>query len=590
MSRFYFAWVEPGTAWAAELAREDEDVFAFELGQNEGGFATLALDLRNPRVGLLSPERQVWGWFSWEAEAGSTEGPEPLFFGRLVAVPQQVHDDIIRLEFLARPGDWNDQRAALAATMRVAPYFDAIWIAADRREDPDAVLEATTRLWHIDRVTHAVTASDACAGEAGTIDVAGTFYSDSLEIDMTQAPVRRVRVEAQIDWQQRASGEIDLSAMIVAAAAAEGTTVPGAITTLTGEGLMSDWPRPGDRIGDVWSVGTSSVSRSDGATVPEDFIEQVFAEQGKVLNVPVWTLVPTFAAAYSVDRRFTETVAFTLEADCQALLTEAGDEEELLISAAADEVDSPIDPASTAWPQGQIPIGDQRRRSYLQTARGHQSLDYLIALARSRLLFRARAVEVSADIPFATGIGLSCRHNVRLADPRIPGGEALGKVIGYTLSLDGDNGEARCRVRIGCMIGQGNSISAAAGTPDYAEDAYAVTGWQTRSGATLMPIAGEVTYAAIDGVPINDDGVNFFDLRAADMVQSVDVINGIADQQAVLAAFHSDYQDALGALSQLFTEVDVTMAPIGSGPFLTHYDIEVSDLMVPKTLDLEASA
>ena len=53
----------------AFVDRVDEDVFAFELSHLEGEFATLTIEIRNPRVGLLKPGRMRWCWF------GMTEWP-----------------------------------------------------------------------------------------------------------------------------------------------------------------------------------------------------------------------------------------------------------------------------------------------------------------------------------------------------------------------------------------------------------------------------------------------------------------------------------------------------------------------------------
>ena len=51
---YSFAWVDGGDAF---VDRVDEDVFAFELSHLEGEFATLNVEIRNPRVGLLKHSR-----------------------------------------------------------------------------------------------------------------------------------------------------------------------------------------------------------------------------------------------------------------------------------------------------------------------------------------------------------------------------------------------------------------------------------------------------------------------------------------------------------------------------------------------------
>jgi hypothetical protein len=79
------AWVDPTETTFVEAvhAREDEDVFAFELSQSEGDFAQLSITLRNPRAGFLRPDRKQWAWFSARMPDLSVV---PLFFGRLIRV------------------------------------------------------------------------------------------------------------------------------------------------------------------------------------------------------------------------------------------------------------------------------------------------------------------------------------------------------------------------------------------------------------------------------------------------------------------------------------------------------------------------
>ncbi|WP_032928559.1 hypothetical protein, partial [Mesorhizobium sp. LNHC221B00] len=80
----------------------------------------------------------------------------------------------------------------------------------------------------------------------------------------------------------------------------------------------------------------------------------------------VWTMKPVLIADYDVTRKKTETVEFTMIADCQAVLTDPGDEEiqEIKVSGDADEA---CDPADTDNPDGAMPIRDVRKRAYLTT-------------------------------------------------------------------------------------------------------------------------------------------------------------------------------------------------------------------------------
>jgi hypothetical protein len=102
-----------------------------------------------------------------------------------------------------------------------------------------------------------------------------------------------------------------------------------------------------------------------------------------------------------------------------------------------------------------IPVGGSAAnvtaRCYFPTARGQQSLEYAINRARAKLRMRARAVDVSWECPIEMVLGMSCRMNATLYDPRLPGGVATGKVTSYGMSAK--NGKIRGKVTIGCSVG-----------------------------------------------------------------------------------------------------------------------------------------
>lgn len=587
---FYLAWVNVADAtFGPSFEIVDEDMISLDIAHKEGEQATLAMEVRNPRIGLLAPGRKQWAWLSWLDDRNPTAGVHALFFGRLIGVPSEPQGNQVTLNFIARPADYDAQKLALAETLKVAPWWDPIWIRADYRDDPDSVLEARTQLYHTDRTSLEVTASDMLNGEDGLLDFGGDFIADSLDIAFDSPPVRRVAVEGTITWDQVAAGTVDFTKPLLDAFKAAGSGGGHDMRSLTGDGLMLDFPKIDGSIGGGWKFGPCSVVRTDGFVVPQDY-HQVVMTNGTG-QFPIWTMSPVMNCAYDVSRQRTEILTFMLDADCQAILTEPGDEEviSIKVSGQADEL---IDPASTDFPEGAPPIGDVRRRAYFPTDRGLRSLDYLIALARSNILARSRAVSVTVTLAdFAAGIGLSCRKNGRLVDPRIPGGEATGKVIAYSLTARG--GALLASMTIGCTIGNGNTVITVPGDPTYVDEGYVDAGYQAYAGATLMPIAGEVTYEDFSAIPPVDDGVDFFNMRAADLVTQITIINPLPTQQAVLNAFKPDLQAAIDALNQVFTEVDGDLKKLTIGrddpPFTTLYPITVSQLMVPKTLDLEAA-
>jgi hypothetical protein len=626
MGAFLFAWAASGNTPFSESEHgvDGEDVFFVELRHAEGEFPTLTVEIKNPRVGLLNPYRDQWAYLSWEESDAIT----PVFFGRLLGVPNDLQGEIIRLSFIARPPDFEDQKAALAESLKIAPYYDPIWINADKLDDPDSVLEGYNALWHIDRVTHEVTISDNLRGEDGTkeIGIDDAFYDD-LNMAIGASPLARVNVNGQVRWNQAAAGLLDITDRIVAAFAAVGAS-PAAhlIASLTGEGLSRTWPEKGKSIGGGWSVGDSSISVLSGTAINADYksvnitplAETVVrtpgmtdAEFAAALATaladasanPVrearfyrWIMRPAMAVDYAASRERSETISFSLEADVQSVLfDEIGKSAD--INLASNSIVLPLDledlsgPGSTASAsEGALPIGDIRRKQYFNTDRGKRSLETLICFARAKLLLSARAVDVSTRAPIDLGFDLSCRRDARITDDRLPGGEAAGKISSYVIVMNPQSGEAYTEINIACTIGRGDTLGAAnPGTPTYVEEGYVEPGYQLYAGASIIPIAGEVSYDDFQ-LPIVDDGIDLFNLRADDVIASLVVSNGEAAQETVLSAGFSSVQDAIAALNEAHTEVTLQMVPLIAGPFETLYPVTVSKLMIPKTIDLEAEA
>jgi hypothetical protein len=574
----HFAWVADGAVAfnAVTHAVSDEQVISFEISEVEGGLPQLRLDIRHPRVAFLSTGRERWAWLSFN-NGGTVE---PLFFGILSGVPDDLQAERVSLRFVARPADYDEQKEAVAETLRVRPFYDPVWLNEQYRDDPDSVLEARPALWHVHRVNHDLIASDIIEGEAGTTDFAGNLIYESVRIAPGPAPVRRVRCEAAVRWNQTAVGEIDISARVASAFAAAGTRYGGLASTHTGEGLERTWFNPEARIGAGWRIGQSTLSRVDPVQVPT-FLTTIATEQGTA-GFPIWHFRPYLTAAYEVERTRTETIVFEISADVQPVHNEAGAEGVITITRSSGEVGEPIDPG------GAFPIGDLRRKSYFLTDRGKESLEWLIVLCRAILLDRARSFEISAEMDFMLARNVTCRHSARFEDPRIPGGQATGKVAAYRLVWDGPTGTRRASVTIACTVGRGGVLESVAGTGDYAEAGVFEEGVQTTSGGATAVAGGDITYSDIDNTPIDDDGVDLISLDASSGVLIAAVTDGEAAQRALLTGTtFTDIPDAITQLNEIHTVVCLAMQPLTGGPFETPFALTVSDLKVPKTIDLE---
>jgi hypothetical protein len=173
---YYYAWIdEPdpaalraGTAFDPGVHNVmDEYIFSFRRILNEGDKPRLQLVIRNPHIGLLNASRKQWAWFAREINGVIT----PLFCGRLVAAPKQINKELMTVDLVAWPLDYNAQRQKLAETIKASGPYSAVFIETSKRDDPDALLEAISGRYHIDPVTHVVSISDILNGEDGNVDV-----------------------------------------------------------------------------------------------------------------------------------------------------------------------------------------------------------------------------------------------------------------------------------------------------------------------------------------------------------------------------------------------------------------------------------
>ncbi|MBR0876876.1 hypothetical protein JQ608_06630 [Bradyrhizobium liaoningense] len=609
---FYFAWVNPdeGT-FGAEHMRVDEDIFDFVIDHSEGDFATLSITVENPKIGFLAPGRKLWAWFAYNkafdatASEATLSNAVPMFFGRLVGMPDDLDAETVALQFIARPADFAAQKAALAEVMKVAPYWDPIWFSEEARNDPDSVLESRPMVWAIDRTSLEVSASDITNGEDGTItfDEDRVFY-DSVRVSYDGSPLRTVNVTATVSWAQVASGEVDISSYC-------GHGAAYSIVTYTGDKLPDNWPKPGASFDGGWKVGRSTIEKISGGksvwmwgddpvlgtlnphfpgktvlSPPWAFPQTVLGTRfpGHYLRVALETWKGTMTVAYDASRQRSETLTFSLSADVQKVLTEPDDAEALDLSFSSSEVASPIDPG------GALPIQKPLKRMYFPTVRGTQSAEYLIGLARSRLIAAARCVRASFEISFedAVELGLSLRKSGVLHDVRLPGALAAGKITQYQMSGSGDNGEFKASVTLACSVGRGGVVTAQGGTPTFAEEGVLTRDVQRYEGEYVLPYASDVAYSPLLGSQPVDDGFDFENMRANYIVKDVIKTNTATQQEGVIPAAAEAPKDVFDLLNKFPCTWEFKLRPIESGPFDRNMFLLTTDLKIAKTIDLEA--
>ena len=148
---------------------------------------------------------------------------------------------------------------------------------------------------------------------------------------------------------------------------------------------------------------------------------------------------------------------------------------------------------------------------------------------------RARVVEITVAPKLERMPEVTLRKNCFVSEPRI--GEAIGKIIGYSVALDGSDGRIACEIKVGCTIGKGGTVATTGGTPTYAEAAYTGADYQVFIGRRVAALPGDssIAYEPPVANPDDDDLIFNFRSSANDVVLGgITVRNGPQEQLALI--------------------------------------------------------
>ena len=311
----------------------------------------------------------------------------PIFFGELIGVPDDLFAEKITLKFLARSMNYIQWKQACAETLRTSPNYDPIFLKDTERDNPDKILEGWSSLYHVDRTSLEVTASDVLVGEDGTVvfnESPPTALYESVKVKIGQAPLTNVQVQAKVHWTQRTLGYVDGPDVNVA--------------SYTGGTFADEWPKGGKGLGAGWTVESSYVndpymvkhtpnwhittdqqmygdstdydcavvsineSSSGPALLGPALIGNIVTDSQigvcnpnsdpptnipaklveKFLYIPLWNLNCSWTLQYKAKREFTEVMFVDVTANAQAVLTSPTVEQDTDLIKMDGEVGQPI--------------------------------------------------------------------------------------------------------------------------------------------------------------------------------------------------------------------------------------------------------
>lgn len=257
--------------------------------------------------------------------------------------------------------------------------------------------------------------------------------------------------------------------------------------------------------------------------------------------------------------------------------------------------------------------GNITSSSFFDTERGAAAVEYGICIGRAKMRTRARTIEITARVPFASAVNMSCRKSASLHVPKIiPGGYAVGKVIHYILSWSGLTGEIYGQVTIGCAIGEGTGDAVSVlGTPTVAELDALEAGAQVMEGRSEI-VEPDVSYTppppslTTGGLrfPLTRDQIVLFDgwlgsyetqvelatKAAYESPKNAQMPTGVSGALQTIQHRLTAQEKAQALLNTVFGSVyyELWLRPIVDQHMETPYVVNVSKLTIPKQIDLGA--
>jgi hypothetical protein len=467
---FHFVWLRQYEAFdAVRHARQDAQIFHFDIDHQEGGVPLLRLTVAASLFKTQKPGQRGVLWQETEA------GPLVLFEGGLNSDKAQSKGEFLLLVLEAGKLDKPDQLAR-GVKGKKRHGFDPLLMADGAQEDVDEILEAQRCVPHWSRVSGKLTFSDMLEASE-TIDIDDAFFADSLRVRDRGHSLSGVRFSLTAEWVQRHDGVVDLAPLLKE----KGTR--GHLSSLTADDFQKKWWRPSyglmrtgyeileSGLQEVLPPSTGGLDvypRQSAAfsvggisqTVPRIWLEPhlklqwhyrqkrkevvhmevPFGGSGPLLDIPI--RLQDISSKMRIDAWMPKQIYY--EKGPVVWEGYVYHCKQTHLGGAVFETEKWT--KKEVWPRA---LEDPSSWTFFQTKRGRQVLEHVLARAESYGAMAARRLEVRFRLPFERAVGLSCDCLVRVADPRLPGGQVVGKVIHYRLIVEGDTGEKWAEVTLG---------------------------------------------------------------------------------------------------------------------------------------------
>lgn len=402
----------------------------------------------------------------------------PLFVGKLVGPPQRGKGCTVVVELEARHPESHDQMESLKKELRVAPYFDPLFV--EDEEDFEEILAGHTLSPHWDR-EGAFSFSDILQGSKEIALPREALAVSDLHQRIKKTPLGEIAVDISAEWVQEYTGVVNLSTSLL-------NTLPErALGTLTPETLQRAWWPSGYSLkGSGYSLLRSELKPLDLRTLPA-FSRSFALEPSGEAHIPCAWFLPHMLLGFSYAQKRRERVCFSLTSNLGGFGQGQDFRKETLkirLQNIREDKKTPLWLEGHAYGEGdliqyqgdiyacveaheskgyfeercwsrcfedQSALSDQSSPTYFLKERGRCSIAHAMERAKRALTLGARVFEVSFETDFRWMKDLDCDTTLHLEDPRLPGGRIMGKVVHYAMTFK--YGLQRVRVTLLSSIG-----------------------------------------------------------------------------------------------------------------------------------------
>ena len=512
-STYYVALTPDGEPFDP-VAHRRLDIDPDEVSQNDlesAGRRVISLVTDRADPGLVALAERTWVHIARELADGSLKRVGTGYIDPLTITP--VEDDLVAIEVLCSPRDWEAAQAALLQPMKVLPAYDPVLVAPERRDDPVEILDGYAGTVWCDPVTH----------QFRFVDYFGTglpvFTIEDPDFPGPQAgpatrPVQQVDVAITVEFLERRYGELSATDAI------EDSFDGGAVATLTPDAFEQSWWRVGDVInGDSgYEVTKSTLVRRDpeGVEVTEmgpvhgssgvyNYVQDpdLLSPEPAEMNLLVTYYEAELEFRYRIEQRRVEVARFslvngspyaaggsieTLELTCEDVSIDdttpawmpdthymVGDmvlvgstrwhctvEHQSLSSFAYDRAQPDGNGGYVfRWSQmatDSSPIGRRDATSYFLTPRGEQTIQSAMLKARAILAASQRHRPFTVNTELTEDLlDLSAAAVVDVPAPGEPGGRIRGKVT--SLEIVSHAEDETLQITIAPSAGSGTAVA-----------------------------------------------------------------------------------------------------------------------------------